>query len=143
MAEGHGNKGRRWEQAIVGLLTEHTIEAAATTAGVSYRTLKGWLARPKFQQAYRRARRQLVEAALGRLQQVAADAVASLARNLACGQPATEVRAAVAVLQQAVAGVELADVLDAVEDLERRLATLERPRGTPRAVNGRTYGSPP
>ena len=46
---------RKQEQAIAALLTETTIEAAATVCGVSLRTLKRWLADDGFQREYRAA----------------------------------------------------------------------------------------
>jgi hypothetical protein len=55
---GHGEKrSRRGEAAIAALLTEPTIEAAAAKARISVRTLKYWLRQPRFQAAYRQARR--------------------------------------------------------------------------------------
>jgi hypothetical protein len=79
---------RRWEVAIGALLDTRTIAEAALKAKVPERTLKSWLADPRFQGLFRQARRQVVEGAIGRLQQVTHKAVDTLERNLACGQPA-------------------------------------------------------
>ncbi len=48
----HGGRarevGRKQEQAIAGLLAQPTVAAAAAAAGVSERSLRGWLADPAF-----------------------------------------------------------------------------------------------
>jgi hypothetical protein len=117
---GHGQKLKRKRDALIAaLLTESTHAAAATKAGVSEATLHRWLRLPVFQTAYRQARRGIVEAAIGRLQQTAGKAVDTLDRNLACGQPGNEIRAALGILDHAVKAVELLDVVERVEELER------------------------
>jgi hypothetical protein len=119
---GHGEKRtRKQELAIAALLVEATVEAAAAKAGVCYRTLKGWLADLDFRAAYREARRAVVEGAVGRLQHATGKAVETLTRNLDCGNAAAENRAAVAILELALKGVELQDVLARLDELERRL----------------------
>ena len=120
--------GRKGEAVIAALLTQPTHAAAAAAAGVSEATVQRWLRRPEFSTAYRLARRAVVETAVGRLQQATADAVDALRRNLTCGMPAVEVRAAVAVLDQAVNGVVLIDLESQVEEL-KRLFRPESPQG--------------
>ena len=116
---GHGEKlSRRQEAAVSALLGEATISAAAERAGLGEATLRRWLRRPDFQSAYRAARRAVVEAAIGRLQQASGRAVACLCKNLECGNAGVEVRAALGILDQALQAVELMD-------LEQRLAMLE------------------
>jgi hypothetical protein len=110
---GHGEKTRKQETAIAALLTETTVEAAAAKAGVGYRTLKGWLAEPAFRTAYRQARRELVEGAVGRLQAAtgqAVDTLLAVARDGA--KDGDRVRAAVALLDHAFRGLTAADALD-------------------------------
>jgi hypothetical protein len=111
---GHGEKqGRKREQAIAALLAEATVEAAAAKAGVGYRTLKGWLTEPAFRAAYRRARRELVEGAVGRLQAATGQAVDTLLAVARSGsKDGDRVRAAVALLEHAFRGLAEADVLD-------------------------------
>lgn len=116
---GHGEKlGRRQEQAIAALLTKPTVGEAAEACGIGVATLLRWMCLPGFQEEYRTARRQVIEQAVAQLQQVATDAVATLRRNLSSGVPSVEVRAAVAVLDQAFRGTELLD-------LDARLAAIE------------------
>jgi hypothetical protein len=119
---GHGEKlSRKQEQAIAALLAKPTLRKAAEAAGVSERTLRAWVKeQPAFLRAWRDARRRVVEHAVGQLQRAAGRAVRALVKNLACGQSAVEVRAAVALLDKALGGVELVDLLQRVEDLELR-----------------------
>ena len=65
---GRSKLSRKQEKLIADLLTEPTHAAAAARAGVSEATLHRWLHTPWFQAAYRRARRGVVETAIGRLQ---------------------------------------------------------------------------
>jgi len=122
-----GKQARKEEQAIAALLAEPTIAAAAARAGIGESTLLRWLAEPAFRDRYRAARRDVVEAAIGRLQQASTAAVDALARNLSCGIPAVEVGAAKAVLDQAVKAVELLDLAERVERLEGQLGEGRRP----------------
>jgi hypothetical protein len=117
---GHGQKRERLEdRALAALLSEPTIAAAATKAGIGESTLLRWMAEPDFKARYRAARRQVVEGAIGRLQQAATLAVDALTRNLTCGIPAVEVGAAKSILDQAIKAVELVDLAERVEALEQ------------------------
>lgn len=119
--KGHGEKlSRKQEAAIAAPLACPTIGEAATQAGVGEVTLWRWLKRPQFQAGYRLARRRVVEAAIGRLQHAATEAVATLQRNLTSGAPSVEVRAAKAILDQATKAIELMDLVERVEVLEQR-----------------------
>lgn len=117
---------RRQEAGIGFLLSELTQEQAAARTGVSTATLRRWLSNPVFVRAYRAARRQLLEAALGQLQQTCSEAVETLKRNLRCGKPAVEIRAAATILEQAVKGVELTDLVEEVEELKQAFADRGR-----------------
>jgi hypothetical protein len=119
---GHGEKlSRRRDLAVAALLCEPTVSAAADKAGVSERTLRSWLRRPDFRDAYQAARRQVLEGAVGRLQQAAGEAVEALRRNLTTGRPADQVRAAGLILQHALGTAEVLDVAERLEALERLL----------------------
>jgi len=60
---GHGAKfGRKKEEAIAALLSQRNIEEAARQTGVAPRTLLRWLQVPEFQNAYREARRDALDA---------------------------------------------------------------------------------
>jgi hypothetical protein len=116
----------RWACAIAALLTERTQADAARRANVSEATLRRWMNNPKFLRLLRAARRGVLETTVGRLQQVAGRAVEALERNLTCGVPAAEIRAAAEILNQSVKGAELLDLTDRVQELE---ALLREVRG--------------
>jgi hypothetical protein len=118
MMPGGQKRGRKHEEAVAALLVESTLEAAARKSGVSERTLRNWLKDPDFVRAYRDARWQIVEAAVARLQQAAAEAVDALKRNLSCSQPGPEIRAALGILDHSQRGIELNDLAERVEALE-------------------------
>jgi hypothetical protein len=116
---GHGEKlTRKAEAAIAALLSEPTVEAAAIKARVSYATLKNWLKRPGFQQAYRAARRQIVENAVIRVQQMATAGAAELYKLLHSGKEPIRLKAATTILTFAIRGLEQDDLVTRVERLE-------------------------
>jgi hypothetical protein len=109
------------DRAIVALLSEPTVEAAARAADVDPATIWRWQQQPEFRSRLRDARRAVVEGAIGHLQQAATEAVDTLRRNLTCGTPSVEVRAATAILDQAVKAIELFDLAERVDQFEARL----------------------
>jgi hypothetical protein len=140
---GHGQKlSHKQETLIAALLTEPTQAAAAMKAGVSEATLHRWMILPAFRAAYRQARRQLVEGAIGRIQAATGQAVDTL---LAVAKDGTKdsdrVRAAIALLHHAFQALTDADALhgdteasdgsmlqtgDVVKLLAARLQQLDR-----------------
>ena len=118
-ARNGGKRPQREDAALAALLSEPTIEAAATKAGIGESTLLRWMAEPAFKTRLRAARRSVVEGAIGRLQQATTQAVDALTRNLTCGTPSVEVGAAKGVLAQAIKAVELVDLAERIEALEQ------------------------
>ena len=117
--KGNGRKlSRKQQQAIAALLSHSTIEAAAKAIGITSVTMRRWLKSPQFQAEYRAARRQVVELAIARLQYITDTAVTTLTRNLKCGQPSIEVRAAMGILDRAIKAIE-------IFELEGRLTAVE------------------
>src|SRR6476660_1029331 len=94
------SQGNRKDSAIVALLEHDSTERAAEAVGIHPATLWRWLKQPKFQQALREARREAYARSIGRLQQGASPAVATLLRVMADAEaPAgSRVRAAQCVL---------------------------------------------
>jgi hypothetical protein len=131
---GRMKSNRKQEALIAALLTEPTHAAAAVKAGISEATLHRWLRLPDFQTAFREARRRIVETAIGRLQQAAGKAVDTLERNLGCGHAGNEIRAALGVLDHAVKAIELLDLVERVDELERLMkeSRADDPAQTPR-----------
>lgn len=76
---GHGSvSDHKQEKAVVALLESPTVEAAATSVGISTASLYRWLRDPVFKARYREARSALLENAIAGLQQIASEAVATL-----------------------------------------------------------------
>ena len=122
--------GRKQEALIASLLTEPTHAAAAAQAGVSEATVQRWLHLPGFQAAYRQARRQLVEGAVGRMQAATGQAVDTLLAVARGGaRDADRVRAAVALLDHALRGLTAADALHGARE-----AGGDAPMGTAEVV---------
>ena len=117
--KGHGQKfTRKMHHAVSALLQSPTVEAAAGLCGVSESTLSRWIKRSDFQDVYTQARRELVQRSLSSLQTALVEALDALKRNLVCGLPAIEVRAASALLDQSLRATELLGIearLDALE----------------------------
>jgi hypothetical protein len=138
---GHGEKlTRKQEAAVAALLSEATHAKAAEKAGVSASTLGRWLRVPEFLAAYREARRRIVEDAITRLQRLTARAAGALARSLKAAKSADQIRAAKAVLDFALKGLEVADLVQAVEDLQAQLEEMRHGHGAAAAGGGEAEG---
>jgi hypothetical protein len=111
--EGHGQKlTSRQEILIAALLTEPTYAAAAAKAGVAETTVYRWLQIPSFRTAYRRARREIVESAIGRIQSATGQAVETLLTIARQGRrDGDRVRASVALLDHACQGLQDGDLI--------------------------------
>lgn len=98
------------QAAIAALLTEPTYARAATAAGITEGTLYRWLHQPAFRAAFRQARRELVEAGVGRLQAATPHAIEALVAVARHGRrDGDRVRAANALLDHAFRGLTDAD----------------------------------
>jgi hypothetical protein len=110
---GHGQRLTSKQEALIAaLLTEPSYAAAAAKAGVGERTLYRWLNMADFRSAFRRARREVVEAAVGRSQAasgVGVETLVDVARN--GRRDSDRVRAAIALQEQAWRGLIAADAL--------------------------------
>lgn len=107
--------------AILTLLETGSLEATAKKIGVGYSTLTRWMQSDAFRTAYADARQQVFQVGLSRLQALSVEAVHALKRNLKCGRPMAEIRAASAILQFGTHGAELLDIADRLATLESRL----------------------
>ena len=113
-AEKRSNK----DKALIALLGSNSIRDAAKACGLSEVTIYRYLNDQDFRREYREARRQSVENAIGQMQRLTADAADTLERNLHCENPAVEVRTAQIIMENAIKGTELIDILDRLETLE-------------------------
>jgi hypothetical protein len=132
------------EKLIAALLEKPTVREAARLVGLDESTAYHWLADPHFQRKYRKARRQVIEGAVSRVQQLTAGAAAAMARCLVChgeigGSFADELRAAKLIFDQALKGLELYDLVEELEAVKERLAEVERRHATGHPAPG---GSP-
>jgi hypothetical protein len=120
--KGHGQKfTRRKEAAIIGLLTQPTVDEAAKFAHVSATTLWRWQQDPGFQAEYLRARRQAMGRAMAQFQQASFTAVKTLREILEDPKASASARvmAARTVLEMALRATE-------VDDFGSQLSALER-----------------
>jgi transposase-like protein len=118
---GHGAKfGRKKEAAVLALLTQPTLEAAARAVGVVPNTLLRWQQDPEFDKAYRKARRMAFGQGTARLQQSSHAVVSTMLRVMVDQHTAasTKLRAADLVLTHGAKAIE-------IEDIEARVAALE------------------
>ena len=106
------------DKALIALLGSNSIRDAAKICGLSEVTMYRYLNDQDFRWEHREARRQSVENAIGQMQRLTADAVDTLERNLHCENPAVEVRTAQIIMENAIKGTELIDILDRLETLE-------------------------
>jgi hypothetical protein len=119
---GHGEKlSRKQEQAIAALLSEPSLAAAAAKVKIGKRTLAEWLLVPGFKAAYQAARQRVLEGAVNRLLAGCDKAMQALERNLTCGAPSTEVRAALGVLGHALKGMEVTAFAERLAEIEEML----------------------
>jgi transposase len=134
---GHGSRiSQRQEQAIAALLSEASAEQAALKIGVPYRTLKRWMADTTFKASYAAARQGILERTVAKLLSACEQAVSTLEANLTAGKPGEKTRAAVAILDRAVKGVECLDLISRLEALEQQ-AKERQPQSARR--RGRTW----
>jgi hypothetical protein len=125
---GHGEKlSRKKEQAVMALITEPTIKAAADKIGITTPTLYKWLKLPEFRSAYMAAKREAVTVAVARLQQAATEAVEALRAIMNDPNKAASARvgAARTILEMAIKAVEIEDLEVRIEELERVMAQKE------------------
>ncbi len=119
---GHGAKfGQKMEQAIVGLLSHGSLEAAARAVGIDPNTLLRWTKEPEFEAALREARRTAFSQSIARLQDASGAAVTTVLKiMLDQNAPArARLRAAEIVLERGAMAIVM-------EDFEARVAELER-----------------
>ena len=139
---GHGSKiAAVRERAVLAMLSERTLGAAAKTAGVAERTLRRWLTDDDaFKASLAEARRTAFEAGLSRVQAITAKAIDTLEDLLRKGeQPSVRLGAARAVVELAASrgavvhvqpdriGIHPLGVLTADEHAALQAARADRP----------------
>lgn len=132
MTEKYPRKGvlaPRQQRALSALLTHPTKEAAAAAAGITSKTLRGYLADPLFQAEYKKAFGGLVEDAARQARQALSPALSTLREIAADGNETAQVRisAARSVLEYGLRLTEQADIAAKLQELEAEL--MARPGG--------------
>jgi formate dehydrogenase maturation protein FdhE len=120
----------KWPRAVQALISEPTAALAAAEANVSERTLQRWRREPAFQVLLAAARAGLVEGAAHRLLKLLPDATSALARGMRSQNEATQLKAAVAVLDRALKAAEQLDLARELEALKEQVARIEGRLGT-------------
>lgn len=111
------------QRAIEALLSQSSIRDAAKKAQASETTLFRWLQDEAFKKAYLDARREATKQAIAQLQQAGGEAVKTLREVMKDkkANPGARVSAAKAVLEMSIKAVELEDLAERVNELERHL----------------------
>ena len=108
------------QKALLALLSSPTKEKAAAAAGITPKTLRGYLEDPEFQAEYKKAFSGMVEDAVRQSQQSLAPALATLREivedNGLDAQP--RISAARSILEYSMKLTEQNDILDKLEALE-------------------------
>ncbi len=121
MQVGHGAKfGRKKQQALAALLEHVTVKKASEAVGVVDSTLWRWMQEPSFKAAYLAARRQVVEATIARVQRMTGEAANTLREIMLSenNSASSRVQAAKTIIELAVKGIEVGDILARLDALE-------------------------
>lgn len=119
---GRSKLGRRRELALVALLESRDLKEAAEKVGVSEVTLWRWLRREDFRNAFRELKKEAVSLAISRIQQVCGEAVETLREVMTLGKgEAPRVQAAKAILELALKALEIEELEERIEALEKRV----------------------
>jgi len=118
------NLGVKRMKGIEALITYNTVDEASKQIGIGRATMYNWLKDPAFDRELKKAKRQLVNRAILRLQQSCRDAVAALAQICRDKKapPSARVSAAREILNGAIKAVEMEDIEERLKVLEERYA---------------------
>lgn len=114
---------RRQEAALLALMEGSNLPLADVARKISVHesTLWRWMHRDDaFMRAYRKLRTFQVEHGIARLQGLMSKAIDALERNLDTGNRPAEVRTAVSIIRESVAGVDVLDFDNRIRAIEAR-----------------------
>jgi hypothetical protein len=116
------------ERAVIALLSHANIRTAAKSVGVDEATLWRWLQDKDFHAAYMIARRETVQHALARLQQISTEAVNTLREVMRdkTAKGSERVSAAKAIIEYSIKAVEIEDLASRVAELESILPAQQK-----------------
>jgi hypothetical protein len=108
-------------RAVLALLSGANFQEASEASGVVVSTLWRWCREPDFKQALREGRLDLMEGAVGKIQQACSEAVETLQSVMKNEESPASSRVAAArcIIEMALNAVEL-------QDIESRLTALEQ-----------------
>lgn len=109
------------QKALLALLTNPTKEKAAAAAGITSKTLRGYLADPEFQAEYRKAFAGMVEDATRQAQQAIAPALSTLREVVEDSGEGSQFRisAARSILEYSLKLTEQNDIPAKLQELEK------------------------
>lgn len=112
---------QKQQKALLALLAHPTKEKAAAAAGITSKTLRGYLSDPEFQAEYRKAFAGLVEDATRQAQQAIAPALSTLREVVEDSgeSPQFRISAARSILEYSLKLTEQNDILSKLQDLEK------------------------
>ena len=121
MAENGRELTPRQTRAVLALLAEPSLEAAAKSARISERTLRRWRGEREFSRALREAQAQVVHRAVGRLRALTDEAVETLRQlTVDANSEAVRLGASRVIIDAALRAGLLEDLAARVEVLERQ-----------------------
>ena len=112
------------EKFMIALMNTHTIVEACEQAGITNVTGHKYLNDSEFKAEYLKLRRETMQQATNKLQQAAVIAVETLENVMLDAEnstPSARVQAARTVLENAYRGLEIDDIQQRIEQLEKRL----------------------
>ena len=112
------------EKFMIALMATNTILDACKQAGIANHTGYKYLNDPEFKVEYLKLRRETMQQATNKLQQAAVIAVETLENVMLDAEnstPSARVQAARTVLENAYRGLEIDDIQQRIEQLEKRL----------------------
>jgi hypothetical protein len=116
---------RRWHAAIIALLSEATISAAAAKVSINEKTLRRWLSNPRFEAAYAEERRRVFEAAGNLLQSAELEAVTTLRACLSSQSDHAKIRASLGIIEGARQAYETQTLTTRIAALEAKMRSRE------------------
>ena len=117
----------RQEQALIALIERPTVKEAAEASGISQPTLFRYLQDKDFREEYHKAKRSLLEAALGDLHKATGRAVAVLCEVMEDreARPGARVGAAKSVLAFAIQTGQQEDLIRRLDAVEESLRIIQ------------------
>lgn len=118
---GTGQNLTKQLKAIPLILEAKSITEGVKKAGISKTTFYDWLKSPEFKAEFVRQRQELVDLALHELKTSASEAVSVLRGLLKADAESVRLRTAQAILENVLKSIELENIEQRIEDLERSL----------------------